>query len=1073
MMRRFGSPALLVTVVAAFALSLQTWGGGGPALPDPPRPQDDGSIAFPNETRWRGAERDGFGALAAIITHSHSLAMAQMRQLRNAEDRTSPRMQQLGDAYNRNLQTARMAYSLFASHASGRAGEKATLYFDNGRSVLRDDSRQTRQLDSFARSCLRENQDRKIVVVATGSTSPEGFEGDRPEIAARRVSSIKRALDPQLAQAPRVFHEIAGPGGMYGTTSAGRSSTEPYQYVRLAAVYDEPTSDMVWSNTNGQRKRAEAIVTDEPTLPPQPTAPATYYLQTEVNRASAKTSRSSEPVEMHDPVVITENKPNRKYITSTAAAPEQPPATDRDSLSAITDRPIEPVHENSLDMRLVYIPPGTFMMGTPKDELGRDKDEHLHEVTLSRGFYMQSAEVTQKQWVEVMGDNPSHFENGGMDSPVESISWYDAQEFISNLNEIHDTDRYRLPTEAEWEYACRAGSEGAFHAGSMQLDECGYNEQLNQLGWYYHNADKGPHPVAMKEPNAWGLYDMHGNVWEWCSDREGKYAFTHKTDPQGPTTGLARSRRGGSWSHYPMFCRAGNRSWFNPNDDAPNLGFRVVMDVAEPAQAPAPQPEESTEAPADTDDCEVRTRQDGELLVRRGIPDAREGAGAMSVERIVPAEVKAGEPMSYRLILRNLTECDIIQVTLIEHPDRNFRVTGTEPKAETRSDGSLRWLVRPFEAGDTREFIIRGNARTDGDLEHCATADYRLKVCTTTQAVSPRLNITADSPDNAMACDRIPITVTVSNPGSGVAEDVNVTVELGDGLIAENGERTIELSAGDLGIDQSREFRIDARPRRKGTLSATATAAGAGNLRAEASTRTTVTAPALNLIKSGPAVRYVGRPAQYTIRVANNGDAPAENTHVRDIVPDGMEILELSDDGEASSSGAEWQLGTLAPGASKRLSIRLAAREPGTFTNKARASAVCAEDVEASAKTRVAGIAAILLEVSDETDPLEVGGTGTYRIVATNQGSAPSTNIKITCSLEENVEYVSSNGATRGTLQNGGVHFAELDALEAGQRATWLVHVKAVKKGDVRFRTMLETDQLTRPVEETESTTIY
>ncbi|MFW5894258.1 MAG: hypothetical protein ACOCUY_03895, partial [Verrucomicrobiota bacterium] len=163
MTRRFGSLALRISVVAAFALSLPVWGGGDSTMPDPPPPQADGSTVFPNETRWLGADKDGFGALAAIITHSHSLAMEQMRQLRKAEDRTTPRMQQLGDAYNRNLQTARAAYSLFASHAGGRTGEKATLYFDSGRSVLRADSRQTRQLESFARSCLREHQDRKIV----------------------------------------------------------------------------------------------------------------------------------------------------------------------------------------------------------------------------------------------------------------------------------------------------------------------------------------------------------------------------------------------------------------------------------------------------------------------------------------------------------------------------------------------------------------------------------------------------------------------------------------------------------------------------------------------------------------------------------------------------------------------------------------------------------------------------------------------------------------------------------------------------------------------------------------------
>ena len=1075
MLRSTVSRALSVSLTLTLWWSLPAVADATLGDPGSPQTLQDGTLLFPNETRWAGQERDGLEALASIISQSHTMAMVQMQQIRTAEDRTSVRVQQLAQAYRRNLQTARMAHSVFREHTARRNGHETTLYYDTGRGVLMDDSRQMRQLEAFARACLREADDREVIIVAIGSTSPDGVEAGQPGLAATRVSSVKRALDPMLTTVSRTIHAIAGFGGMYGAPASHRSRNEAYQHVRLTAVYEQPTASAVAWSTTEARSGEDAysvtpMATPEPEVPPRPAAPAPYYRSETTTDTSGSTGRATATVTasrpMYEPAVVPEPGP--------MAPPASAVADYNDPYVGMTGQ--NALRQNDVGMRMVYIPPGTFMMGSPKDELGRDEDERHHQVTLSKGFYLQSTEVTQRQWIDVMGANPSHFENCGMDCPVESITWHEAQAFVDKVNAMHNTRRYRLPTEAEWEYACRAGSPGAFYRGEMIEGECGYNEMLDAIGWYHRNAENGTHPVGMKDPNAWGLYDMHGNVWEWCGDREGEYAFTPSTDPSGPSTGLARVRRGGSWSHYPMFCRAANRSWHNPNDGAPNLGLRLAMDVNEPEELPEPEVavEEPEPTPATpTDDCEVRTQQDGNLLVRRGIPDARAGRGAVSVERIVPAQVKVGEPTSYRLILRNLTECEIILVTLTEHPDRNFHVTGTKPEADSLADGALQWQVRPLEPGGTREFIVMGNARADGDLEHCATADFRLKICTETRAVSPRLEVTAESPAGVMLCEEIPITVTVRNPGSGVARDVNVTLQLSDGLVGANGQQTVTLSAGDLGIDQSREFRVSTRPQRKGTVSATATATAADQLRATDSTRTSVTAPVLRLTKTGPAMRYAGRPAEYTIRIANAGDAPAENTEVRDAIPAGMQLMDVSEGGVESGGGALWSLGTLAPGASKQLSIRLMARDPGTFTNTATASATCAEDVQATAKTRVAGIAAILLEVVDETDPLEVGGTGRYIIVATNQGSAPCTNLKIICGLEENLEYVSSSGATRGSIQNGGVHFAPLDVLEPKAKATWYVEVRAVKAGDVRFRARLQTDQLNRPVEETEATTLY
>lgn len=236
--------------------------------------------------------------------------------------------------------------------------------------------------------------------------------------------------------------------------------------------------------------------------------------------------------------------------------------------------------KNQKGMYFSFIPAGSFMMGSPKDELARDEDERLHRVDLTSPFFMQATEVTQQQWREVMGYNPSLFSGGGRaDYPVENVTWLEVQDFISRLNAGQEDVRYRLPTEAEWEYACRAGSEKEFYEGEMKKNEKGYSSALDKIGWYYRNSDKTTHPVARKKANRWGLFDMHGNVWEWCADWGGEYPVTSRVNPTGPPSGHARIRRGGAWNHYPSFCRAANRSRFDPNDSNPDTGFRLVAET--------------------------------------------------------------------------------------------------------------------------------------------------------------------------------------------------------------------------------------------------------------------------------------------------------------------------------------------------------------------------------------------------------------------------------------------------------------------------------------------------------------
>ena len=230
-------------------------------------------------------------------------------------------------------------------------------------------------------------------------------------------------------------------------------------------------------------------------------------------------------------------------------------------------------------VKLVLIPAGKFVMGSPDSEKGRVKNESPHEVSLSKPFYMGVTEVTQAQYQAIMGTNSSHFK--GETNPAEMVSWNDATDFCKKLSG-KTRQTFRLPTEAEWEYACRvedpprrAGTATAFSFGDS-------DSNLGEYAWYWTNSDNAAHPVGLKKPNAWGLYDMHGNVWEWCADWYGEYPKGAVTDPQGAAPCAQCVLRGGSWLFNTGNCRAANRHWSSPGGRLSDFGFRVVVSVSPP-----------------------------------------------------------------------------------------------------------------------------------------------------------------------------------------------------------------------------------------------------------------------------------------------------------------------------------------------------------------------------------------------------------------------------------------------------------------------------------------------------------
>ena len=262
------------------------------------------------------------------------------------------------------------------------------------------------------------------------------------------------------------------------------------------------------------------------------------------------------------------------------------PSPTTSDASRSTADPLSPF-TNSINMEFILIPAGEFMMGTPRHQLdaiaGDNEDYRLwienetpqHRVVISEPFYMGKYPVTQAEWQAIMGDNPSRFK--GDTRPVENVSWDDVQAFIRKLNEHEGVRHYRLPTEAQWEYACRARSTTLWHFGDNKA-------QLVEYAWYDENSDDETHPVGQKKPNAWGLYDMHGNVFEWCQDWFDKvyYRKSPDTHPHAPDAGADRALRGGSWAHPEQIARAAHRHAVDPRGRAVNFGFRCLSSGREP-----------------------------------------------------------------------------------------------------------------------------------------------------------------------------------------------------------------------------------------------------------------------------------------------------------------------------------------------------------------------------------------------------------------------------------------------------------------------------------------------------------
>jgi len=447
--------------------------------------------------------------------------------------------------------------------------------------------------------------------------------------------------------------------------------------------------------------------------------------------------------------------------------------------------------------------------------------------------------------------------------------------------------------------------------------------------------------------------------------------------------------------------------------------------------------------------------------------------GIVQIDKIMPSEARLSKSFEYVIKITNLTDAMLANLVITEELPSTFTFESADPTA-TVEGKKLTWEMDSLGPRASKQIKIIGSATEVNILEYSTSITHTIRASMDVKVVQPSLELVTVAPTEALLCEQIPIEFVVTNTGSGSAQNVQIVDYLPAGLQAVDGKDKVVLDVGTLGARESKQFSIKLRAVKTGVYANKAIATSASGLRAEsAAITTTVRQPILAIAKTGPARQYLGRAATYEITVTNKGDGPAMNTVIEDNLPPGVTSTEATAGAKVTGSKLRWELGTLEPNASQKVRVSYMSMTPGELVSTANASAYCTESVTTSAQTLITGIAALRIQVIDLEDPVEVGATTTYEITVTNQGSAPDTNIRIVCALEDTLRFVSSAGATAGSLMGKTVSFAPLRTLESKGKATWRVIVRGVKAGDVRFKVTMSSDQLVIPVEQTEATHVY
>lgn len=458
----------------------------------------------------------------------------------------------------------------------------------------------------------------------------------------------------------------------------------------------------------------------------------------------------------------------------------------------------------------------------------------------------------------------------------------------------------------------------------------------------------------------------------------------------------------------------------------------------------------------------------------RFFPTGEFTTSAILLRQYSPSEVRVGQEYEGSIDVKNLTDVDLQNVAVNLDNLSNVEFLSAIPEW-TRKNGEVTWILPVLPASGTQVIRFRAKANAAGWASNCLSVTYANKLCATTSVVEPALQLSKSAtPEVCGTCSEILLTYAVRNSGTGTADNVMIKDELPEGMALRDGRTTVELKVGNLSAGIEKIFNVTATAKRQGTFASSAYARSDSGLTARSeSASTTVQQPALAFSCDANNRVFLGRDLDYRITVRNIGDCEATGVVIKAPVPSGSTFLSADATGRLENGGVVWRMDSLPAGRAATVTMAIRPSAVGMARTTATASASCVPPASTECATEIAGIPAILLEVVDTVDPVEVGSDTTFVVTATNQGSSPDSNVKVVATLPSSMEFVSGSGATTVTSAGQVVTMSSVSSLAPGARAEWRIVVKAKSAQDARSRWEMTSDQFRVPIIETESSNLY
>jgi len=492
-----------------------------------------------------------------------------------------------------------------------------------------------------------------------------------------------------------------------------------------------------------------------------------------------------------------------------------------------------------------------------------------------------------------------------------------------------------------------------------------------------------------------------------------------------------------------------------------------VLPATPVAAAPSPQQTTALLPPADP-------AADANAAASNDNPTGRQEP-AVSLEWIGPPATQLGQPVTFQVVIKNVSPGPVQNVVVRNRLPAGVTVAAVEPKPITEGN-VLTWELGTLQPRQEKRLDLQLLPESKGDFACQSWVTFTGTSLTRFQVREPKLLVTAGYPQTVLHGDTTTITLVVSNPGDGTANRVQVKALLPEGLEHARG-KTLDFDLGTLAPNESRSLQLVCFAKTLGDHRVDLTATAEGNLKAQDAASVHVVLPRVDLVVSGPRLRYLERPATYTFKVTNPGNAPATDVAVVERIPQGFKFVAASDGGrhDFAARTISWFIGDLTPGQTREVKLDLLAVNIGEHRHQASATGNRGIKTDAEIVTRVEGLSALLMELVDLVDPVEVGVDTSYEIRITNTGSKTETNLQLTCTLPEKMEFRSARGTgnQRYRVQGKEVIFEALPKLAPRADAIFRVNVRGLAPGDLRFRAVIRADGLTEPVLKEESTKVY